>query len=183
MSEKKLSVRQAMMSDHEMIVDYFLQADHDFLRGMGVDISKLPSRHEWLAILEENESLAVADKKFFYVIWLMDDEAVGHSNINKIIPCKEAYMHLHVWRKDIRQRGVGAELVKLSLPYYFKAYDLKELYCEPSAFNPAPNKTLEKCGFEFLKSYDTIPGWINYEQTVNRWRLTRERFGELYEIF
>jgi hypothetical protein len=50
------------------------------------------------------------------------------------------------------------------------------LYCEPYALNPAPNKTLEKLGFKFLKTYTTIPGWINFEQEVNLWELKNNIF-------
>ena len=42
--------------------------------------------------------------------------------------------------------------------------------------NPAPNKTLARVGFEFVKEYVTVPGSINFEQPVNRWEMTREKY-------
>ncbi len=97
MTEKKLSVRQLEINDLEFIVDYFLKSDSDFLLVMGVDISKLPSREEWLNILTSNFYLDLDKKTFFYIIWLLDNEPVGHCNINKIDFGIEAYMHLHLW--------------------------------------------------------------------------------------
>jgi hypothetical protein len=70
----------------------------------------------------------------------------------------------------------------MTLPYYFHNFKLRILYCEPSALNPGPNRTLKKSGFDFIKSYDTTPGWINFYQTVNRWAMTREKFSALYSV-
>lgn len=89
-------------------------------------------------------------------------------------------MHLHLWQSQTRQKGIGLELLKLTLPYYFSTFKLENLFCEPAASNVAPNKTLEKLGFDFIQSYDTIPGWINTYQTVNRWVLTKEKINLLF---
>lgn len=180
MRNEKISVRHLESNDHENIVDYFLNSEMDFLINMGVDISKLPHRQEWLDILNSNSKLSIEQRQFFYIIWLADNKPVGHSNINKIVFANEAYMHLHMWNKETRQKGIGFEFLKSTLPYYFDTFKLKNLFCEPSASNIAPNKTLEKLGFDFVKSYETIPGWINSYQTVNRWVLTKEKFNSLY---
>ncbi len=156
MTEKKLSVRLLEINELEFIVDYFLKSYSDFLLGMGVDISKLPSREEWLNILTSNFYLNL-DNKTFFIVWLLDNEPVGHCNINKIDFGKEAYMHLHLWQGQTRQKGIGFDLLKMILPYFFDTFKLKKLYCEPSALNPAPNKTLEKLGFDFINEYETIP--------------------------
>jgi [ribosomal protein S5]-alanine N-acetyltransferase len=180
MQNDKISVRYAEVSDHEKIVDYFLKADRDFLLGMGVDIQKLPARKEWLAILSENYSLPIDQKKFFYLIWFLNDQPIGHCNVNKIIPEEEAYMHLHMWQHNLRQKGLGVDLLKLTIPHFFKIFRLKNLYCEPMATNAGPNKALEKIGFDFMKSYETTPGWINFHQVVNRWCLSKERYFHLF---
>ena len=110
---------------------------------------------------------------------LIDHEPVGHSNVNKIKFAEEAYMHLHVWKTNIRKKGYGVQLVKKSLPYFFKNLQLNKILCEPYALNPAPNKVLEKTGFSFVREYITTPGWINYEQPVKRWELTLYDFNKL----
>lgn len=174
-----LTVRELESKDIDAIIEYWLGADPDFLLGMGVDLSKMPSRELWESSLNEQLSQAIPDKKSYCIIWQLDGKAVGHSNINKIQFGEEAFMHLHLWRSDIRQKGMGAALVKMTLPYFFENYSLKTLYCEPYALNPAPNKTLEKLGFRFVKEYVTTPGWLNFEQPVNLWELTRDRFLNL----
>lgn len=175
-----ITVRQSKISDNENIVDYFLNSTKEFLVGMGVDINKLPTRKEWIDILDENSNLNINEKKIYYIIWLLDNQPVGHSNINKIVKDKEAFMHLHMWIKQKRQSGLGEQFLKKTIPYYFEIYNLTHLYCEPLASNVAPNRTLEKFGFELIGTYDTTPGWINFHQTVNRWCLTREKYEQLY---
>lgn len=174
-----LSAREMTEGDPESIVRYWLDADVAFLQGMGVDLSKMPDREHMIAALSEQLGQSYEEKKSYCTIWEVDGQPVGHSNVNKIIYGQEAYMHLHLWKPNLRQKGLGANLVKLSLPYFFRNLDLQTLYCEPYALNPAPNKTLEKVGFLFLDTYVTIPGWLNFEQPVNRWILTRERFETL----
>jgi RimJ/RimL family protein N-acetyltransferase len=181
MKEKNLSVREIAQEDIPLIINYWLTSTHEHLTAMGVDITKLPAENEWQHMLEEQLQQSYIEKKSYCIIWLINNEAVGHSNINKIKFGEEAYMHLHLWKKDTRMKGCGTAFVRMTIPYYFENFELNTLYCEPYALNPAPNKTLEKVGFEFVKQYRTIPGWLNFEQDVNLWRLSKERYEHLTE--
>lgn len=174
-----LSVRELQTQDIECIADYWLNANPQFLLGMGVDLSKMPSREQWQAALNQQLNTPMREKQSFATIWLVDGEAIGHCNINDITFGEQAFMHLHMWRSDLRQKGAGVKLVKLSLPYFFDNFQLKRLFCEPNAHNPPPNKTLPKVGFTFIKSYVTTPSWLTSEQTVNRWELTLEQFRKI----
>lgn len=176
MSKAVLSVRELQKNDIDLIIQYWLGSDSKFLQQMGVDINKIPGESEWKTMLTEQINQPIKGKKSYCIIWQIDKKPVGHSNINKIQFGEEAYMHLHLWTADTRRKGIGTELVKMTLPFFFKNFELKKLYCEPYALNPAPNKTLAKIGFEFIKEHKTIPGWLNFEQQVNLWELTYDRF-------
>ena len=179
MGEQTLSVREMQETDIPLIIGYWMEADPSFLEGMGVDLGKLPSKEEWMKMLGQQLEQSYEEKKSYCMIWLVNGEAVGHSNVNKIIYGDEAYMHLHLWNTGERKKGFGVELVKKTLPYFFENLGLKKLLCEPYSLNPAPNKTLEKIGFTFIKQYVTTPGWINFEQPVNRWELSLESYKML----
>lgn len=182
MLDKQLSVRELEESDIDLIADYWVNSDPAHMVGMGVDLDKIPPREGFTNFLYEQLKSPVENRASYALIWLIDNQPVGHSNVNNIIFGKEAYMHLHLWNTNQRQKGMGMEFVKRSLPYFFERLKLKILYCEPYALNPAPNRTLEKMGFEFEKQYITIPGSINFEQEVKRWRLSRERFDEICSL-
>lgn len=171
MSEEAISVREMTIEDIEHLIQYWLSADRSFLIDMGVNPSKVPEKEEWEKILGEQLSKPYEAKKAYYIIWLLGNLPVGHSNVNKIIFGKEAYMHLHIWDQPGRRKGMGINFVKKTLPFFFNNLKLQKIYCEPYALNPAPNKTLQKAGFRFIKQYITTPGWLNFEQPVNLWEL------------
>jgi RimJ/RimL family protein N-acetyltransferase len=179
MLHPELAVREMQENDVDSVIHYWLGADISFLKGMGVDIAKMPAREEWKKMLGEQVRTPLKEKKSYCIIWLLNGVSVGHSNINKIVYGEEAYMHLHLWISNIRKKGIGTELVQLTLPYFFENFKLKALYCEPYALNPAPQKTLQKAGFELVQEYTTVPGWINFEQPVKRWQLRYEDYMEM----
>ncbi|HYG51000.1 MAG TPA: GNAT family protein [Flavobacteriales bacterium] len=169
-----LSVREIQLSDIPLLCSYWFDATPEYMRGMGVDLSKMPTRQEWVDMLTEQiETKNYADKKAYCMIWLQDGGPVGHSNINKIVFADHAYMHLHLWNAGSRKKGVGTAFVKLTVPHFFEKYQLKHLYSEPYALNPAPHRTLEKAGFRFVKEYTCVPGWINFEQRVKLWEFSQ----------
>jgi len=78
-------------------------------------------------------------------------------------------MHLHVVDERRRRSGVGTACVRQTVALYFETLKLRRLFCEPNAFNVAPNRTLQRAGFRYLKTYKTVPGRLNYHQAVTCW--------------
>ena len=169
-----LVVREMQNDEVDYVIQYFLNATPAFLHGMGVDPLKLPSEAEWQAALHSDFERPLKERAFFYLLWINNGQPIGHSNINKIEYQSHAFMHLHIWATEHRQSGFADFMVRQSVKHYFERFELKKLFCEPYALNPAPNKTLPKAGFRLLETYTTIPGWINFEQPVNRWVLNRD---------
>ena len=175
-----LTCREIQEKDIPQITAYWLNASDDYLLGMGADPNKMPTEEYWHQALRTQIESPYSEKKAYATIWEIDGKAVGHCNINKIQFGEEAYMHLHFWHIENRRKGMGQELVKKSIPFFFEHMNLQVLFCEPYALNPAPNRTLPKVGFEFVKRYHTIPGGINLEQDVNQYKLTLENYNKLY---
>lgn len=174
-----IAVREITHEDIPLLTQYWADASPAYLRGMGVDVAKRPTKEGMYQFLQKQIESPYQTKEAYALIWLLDSEAIGHTNVNKILYGKEAYMHLHVWKPELRRQGMGTALVRKSIPFFFENLQLSDLYCEPYALNPAPHKTIEKVGFEFVKSYLTIPGPINFEQEVLRWHLSKERYKTL----
>lgn len=107
-----MDTREMILSDIPKIIDYFLVADHKFLKGMGADKDKLPDRQGRTQKLLSEIDKFYAVKEYYYVIWLLDDQPVRHSNINHIIFGKTATMDLHIWQKTIKKSGLGVQFVK-----------------------------------------------------------------------
>jgi RimJ/RimL family protein N-acetyltransferase len=171
-----LIVREIEAKDIDSLLDYWYNSSDEHFLKMGADSSKLPNRNDFYNALVKQINSPFQKKQAYALIWEENGVPIGHSNVNNIVFGKEAFMHLHVWNIDKRKKGSGTILIQKSLPFYFEKLQLETLFCQPYALNPAPNKTLENVGFEFVKKYTTIPGSLNFEQEVNLWKMTREHF-------
>ena len=178
-NKNRVFVREIISSDIPHIADYWLKSNPDFLESMGVDLKKLPTRDGLTLMLSTQINTPDQEKASLAMILEVDGKPVGHCNVNGITYGKEATMHLHLWKLDNRQKGLGSTMVLQSLNVFFERLQLETIWCEPYALNPAPNKTLLKLGFEWVKQYSTIPGSLNFEQEVNQYQLTKDQFDKL----
>lgn len=174
-----LSVRELQHHDIPLLLNYWFTAEDAFLTGMGVDLAKMPVPEQFKNMLIQQLDTPIEQRKSYCIIWLIDGNPVGHSNTNPTIFGEEAKMHLHLWHSAERRKGAGTAFLKLTLPLFFNNLKLQTLWCEPYALNPAPNRTLEKAGFEFVKEYITTPGFINFEQPVKQWKMSVSKFKQL----
>jgi RimJ/RimL family protein N-acetyltransferase len=168
-----LTVREMMNSEVDVVINYFLGSTPEYLDMLGVDPSRLPPPESWRERLQRESVRPIERRGWMVLIWLSDDQPVGFSSSDKITYGEQAHMHLHVTDPERRNRGIGAECVRRSADIYFEHLNLKRLFCEPNAFNVAPNRALQKAGFKYLKTHMTVPGPLNYHQAVTRWVMER----------
>lgn len=168
-----VTVRPMTLQETARIIDYFHTATPEHLDTMGVDPTRLPSVSQWQRFYELMFDQSPEQRRSYLVSWHYDDRFVGFSTSDKIRIGQQANMHLHVTDPSLRQQGIGLECVKQTVELYFQALELKQLFCEPNAFNVAPNRTLQKAGFKYVKTYMTVPGPLNFRQAVNRWVIDR----------
>jgi RimJ/RimL family protein N-acetyltransferase len=140
---------------------------------MGVDPSRLLSREAWRKRFDEEFAQPLDKRQRYVLAWLCDGQVVGFSSCDRIVFGDRANMHLHVFEEGKRRTGIGAPCVKQSVEIYFERFRLKRLFCEPNALNVAPNRTLAKAGFTYVKTYMTVPGPINVHQPVTQWLIER----------
>lgn len=165
-----LRIREMKTDDVPRIVEYWRSASESHLRGMGVDLSRMPPPHALEARLLEMTRTPIESRPAYCVVWLFEGEPVGHSNTNPTRYGVDAMMHLHLWHAESRRRGLGTAFLRLTVPHFFERLRLQALYAEPFADNPPPHRALERAGFELEREYVTTPGSINFEQRVKRWR-------------
>lgn len=176
MMKSLLSVREMQVSDIPLIVQYWHQSDEQLLLQMGVDPFKIPPKQQLTDYLSIQLEKPISERQSFCIILEIDHTPIGHCNTNPTTFGKNATMHLHIWNAAARKSGNGIQLLQLTLPYFFDRLQLQYLISEPYALNEAPNRTLKKAGFDFIKTYTTVPGSLNFEQSVNQWMLTAEKF-------
>jgi RimJ/RimL family protein N-acetyltransferase len=168
-----LTVREMTSSEVDLIIQYFQNSTPEHLETLGVDPTRLPPVESWRERLRRECTLSIEQRSVVLVIWLLGDQPIGFSSSDKIRYGEQAHMHLHVVDPERRSQGIGAEGVRRSVEIYFERLKLKRLFCEPNAFNVAPNRALQKAGFKYLKTHMTVPGPLNYHQAVTRWVIER----------
>jgi RimJ/RimL family protein N-acetyltransferase len=169
-----LDVREMRFAETSLVIDYFHSSTSEHLEMLGVDPTRLPPKEVWASLFRSQYDLPLGERKGFFVIWLVDGRPIGFSSCDKIVFGKQANMHLHVTEPTQRQQGIGAQCVRLSVDIYFRALEINQLFCEPNAFNIGPNRTLQRAGFKYVKTHMTVPGPLNFHQSVNRWLLERQ---------
>jgi RimJ/RimL family protein N-acetyltransferase len=168
-----IHVREMTLVETPMVMNYFRSSTPEHLEMLGVDPSRLPDPAMWAERFKQLYALPIERRWAFFVIWQANGQNVGFSSCDKIAFGEQAYMHLHITQPDQRQRGVGEACVRQSVELYFSRLELKRLFCEPNSFNVAPNRTLQKAGFVYVKTHMTVPGPLNYHQAVTRWSIER----------
>lgn len=168
-----LTVREMTAAETDIIIEYFQTSTPEHLETLGVDPSRLPPVEPWRDRFRRECGLPADQRAMVFVIWLADDRPIGFSTADKIRFGEQANMHLHVIDPERRHQGIGVECVRRSVDIYFRQLNLKRLFCEPNAFNVAPNRTLQKAGFKYLKTHMTVPGPLNFHQAVTRWVIER----------
>jgi len=162
-------VREMGLEEVGVLVDYFHGATPEHLEKLGVDPTRLPNRSDWGARYAAEYRKPLPDRSTLLVIWKLDDRPVGFSTSEKIAYGEQAHMHLHIVEAGLRRSGIASAALPETIALYFRVLKLKRLFCEPNAFNVAPNRTLQSVGFRYVKTYMTVPGPLNYHQAVTRW--------------
>jgi RimJ/RimL family protein N-acetyltransferase len=166
-------VRPMRLEEVGIRIDYFHDASDEYLRQLGADRARMPARDAWRAHYEADFARPLAERETYNLIWEVDGRAIGFSSVDHIEFGEEAFMHLHIIEAPERGRGLGTELVRLSAAEYFRALELRRLYCQPNAFNVAPNRALQQAGFRYVFTKEMQPSMLNFPQPITRWVLER----------
>jgi RimJ/RimL family protein N-acetyltransferase len=166
-------VRPMRLDEVDFRIDYFHGASDEYLRKLGVDRALLPGREAWRAYYTEDFARPLAERETYNLAWELDGRLVGFSSTDHIEFGEQAFMHLHIVEAPDRRRGLGTEFVRRSVDEYFRALELRRLFCQPNAYNVAPNRTLQRAGFRYVLSAEMQPSTINQVQPITRWVVER----------
>lgn len=173
---ERLSVRELRTDDIPLIADYWEHSDLEYLISIGVDPEKITPRKTFISTLSRQLSLPKEERNAYCIIWLLDGIPIGHCNTNPTQFGNDAYLHLHIWKPELRNKGLGLAFLKKTIPLLFENLQLNVLYSQPNAANKAANRTLEKLGFDFVDELETLPGSITSRQMVKKWELDKDYF-------
>lgn len=167
----RLRVREMQLAEVGIRIDYFHDASDEYLHAMGVHRARLLSPEAWRAFYQADFARPIRDRENYLLAWELDMEVVGMGLADQITFGEQAFMHLHILEPDRRRSGLGTEFVKLTAAILFEVLELKRLYCQPNAFNVAPNRTLQRAGFRYVFTKEMAPRPTDFPQPMTRWVL------------
>jgi RimJ/RimL family protein N-acetyltransferase len=166
-----LSVREMLLEEAGIRINYFHDATDDHLRLIGADRELLPSRSAWREFYDADYARPIRERVNYTLLWEVDGRVVGFSSADNITFGEHAFMHLHIIDSSDRRSGMGTQFVRLSAAQHFRALRLQRLFCQPNAFNVAANRTLQSAGFRYVFTRSMQPSPVNFLQPVTRWVL------------
>jgi len=170
----ELTVREMRLPETELIVDYFFRrSTPEHLGKLGIDAAQMATPDIWQEGFRREYELPIEERSGLFLIWLLDGAPVGFSSCDSVEFGESATMHIHVTEPERRRRGIGTVCTLQSVGIYFQRLKLKRLFCQPNAFNIAPNRMLQKAGFKYLETCMMKPGPMNFHQAVTRWVIER----------
>lgn len=169
-----LSIRPLVEADIPSLVNYWFGHSDENLIRMGVDKSKLVSRTKFHESLKLICHLPSEETSSCCMIWLVNNEPVGHNALKDIVKNEIANIHLHMWNSENRKKGYGAKLFCMATLEFFKKFNLKTILCEPSFLNPAPNQMLNKIGFKKWKTYSGATSDLSLIGKLNSYIISPE---------
>lgn len=146
----KITVREPTLEDAPAILSYWYDSSPDFLEGMGVDFSKLPSREEFQATLEQKfkSGLSPDGQKLNVLIVCADENAVGFHTLSPFTEGESGVFHAHIWDKSMRGKGIAVESYPLACRAFIEKFRLKKVLFKTPIQNKGALRIKAKLGLE-----------------------------------
>jgi RimJ/RimL family protein N-acetyltransferase len=150
MKTPRLRVRDIAREDIAALLAYWREASEADLARLGElarpDEKRNAEFLEWFCA--KRPSLEEAGEDI--LIWEKDALAIGYCTLKDAKAGETGQIHLHMWERESRGKGLGAILFCLSAVEFRKRHRLTSLFCQPKADNPMPNRMLRRVGFPEL---------------------------------
>lgn len=150
----KLAIRELQPNDAYLINKYWEETTDEDLARMGE--VRRPDPKGTIEFINEYcaKRLPPSRSEEEIVIWMCENNPIGYCTLKQIKYGDEAQIHIHMWERTLRGKGLGSILFCLSAKKYIGDFQLKNLYCQPKHDNAMPNGMLKRVGFEFLGTVD-----------------------------
>jgi len=143
---RQLVLRDLEERDVPALVSYWFDGPPGFLRAIGVDPQKDPSREEMAQRLRASLAPPGALERAYFVADL-GERPVAYTNLN-FRSSRLAYAHVHVLDAALRHQGLASALFARTFAVFFERLPLDEIVMETSPENVAVNRQLQGLGLE-----------------------------------
>lgn len=169
-SKEKPFVRRLEEKDIPKILDYFFDKPPLTLNTDGIDINKIQNEEQFTIPIELSLKTEDAQKKDFFIIFMIDHKSYGHCHIERITK-KDAYFYFYYWDNIYNKPPIVDQLIKQSILLIQETFSIKTLYAEPTPNDEYRNDVFQRGGFELVKQHEIERDDISVKQIYNLWKL------------
>ena len=177
-----ISIRDLQPSDVPNITDYWFRSPPGFIEAMGVDRSKFPSEHDFIASLESKicSSRSAPQPTAGVLAIVRDEDLVGFHTLNPIEKGDHGVFHAHIIRSKFRGQGICMTSYPLACHKFIHRFDLKRILFKTPIQNIGAIRVKEKLGIPSIGN-ETISFGIMKDETPSQvFELSRARAEQLY---
>jgi RimJ/RimL family protein N-acetyltransferase len=149
---KLITLRDLQPSDVKYILDYWYRSPPGFVEARGVDLAKLPLEVDMRKSLEDritaNQSLSIS--KMVALVFTYGGEAIGFHTMFPLTEGDSGVFHAHIWKPEMRGRGIGMHTYPRACRIYFDRFQLKRILFKTPVQNTSAIRVKEKLGIRTI---------------------------------
>jgi len=165
-------IRELKLDDVDGIIAYFLRLSAAELDQIGIDGASLKLEDDWKNWFEKILYQPLYKASAYFLVWEIDNAMVGFTFVDRIVYGVDAYLHMYLIQPQLRKSGYGQKFLQQSIKTLFDQFKFDDLYCEPSVINTQAQRTLQACGFKYVKTHNQPSPDFAYKAPLSLWRLT-----------
>ena len=132
--------------DVDALVKYWHQSPPDFLRSLGVDLSKLKTPEETRQrFLDSVPRAADVSRSRITLVVEYERLLIAYANLN-IRSVDEAYAHVHTLKKGLRAKAMAYLLFSATIKAFFNEAPVNRIVFQTSPENRDVNRLLQRFG-------------------------------------
>jgi RimJ/RimL family protein N-acetyltransferase len=176
-----VSVRDLSEDEIPYVLDYWFRSPPGFVESMGADLAKLPEEPRFADALRDrvrkNRGEAVSNLSILTI--LHGDAPVGMHTLNPLVEGDYAIFHAHVWRPEMRGRGIAELSYPLACRLFLRRFDLKRILFKTPVQNAGAIRVKERLGIRYLGEEVVDHGILKAGTLAKVFELTREEADRL----
>ncbi len=174
---KLISIRDLSEKDIPLILDYWYRSPPGYIDSMGVDSSKLQPEPVFEKTLQEKcrQNPDPKTSKLNALVIDYENEPVGFHAINPVIEGNFGVFHAHLWKPELRGRGLAFHTYAMACRLFLKRFNLNRILFKTPIQNAAAIRVKEKLGIRCI-GQETVTdfGIIKNGTLVQVFELTRK---------
>jgi RimJ/RimL family protein N-acetyltransferase len=150
-------LRDLHENDIAALVSYWADSSPEYIRSIGADPSKIPSRDELLAGYRSALPVNGPGRSRFVLIGeSLDGSLVGYTNLT-VKSAEESYAHVHILEPRARYAGIAQAMFPHVLRQFFRLTEVRTISMQTSPENVRVNRFLQAVGLTPLRVHISDP--------------------------